>query len=61
MTIKEKIEKQAAYLIIEEIKNNGFSIVANPEKVKEKVYKNTGIELTITNSCLLKFNQLKLF
>jgi hypothetical protein len=45
-TVKERIQKRAAQLQLEAIREKGFSRVANPKVVAEKIEKFLGVKVS---------------
>jgi len=51
-TVKERIQKRAAQLHLESIREKGFSRVANPKVVAEKIEKFLGVKVSY-NDCVV--------
>jgi len=52
MTIKDRISKRSAELILKELKEKGIVNVADPEKIAKKIKKYTGVDVIICKAMI---------
>jgi len=52
MTIKDRISKRSAELILKELKEKGIVNVADPEKITKKIKKYTGVDVIICKAMI---------